>query len=234
VSALGACSCSSDPVVVTIMVIGALATGIGWYLVARRGASVWVVFAALGVMLGGASLITRTVPLSPLVGTGVAAVVGLAAGVGLYLGTVAFVVVVRRWPAFADQVSALYGRGAGMSLAAALALAVVLAAPGEELFWRGLFQHHLTGSWGRWLAAAVSWALYVGVNAVGASLPITAAAVVGGAVWTVLAGWTGGVLASVLCHVVWTALMLLAPPPGALRPTAANVAAGPVALIAGR
>jgi membrane protease YdiL (CAAX protease family) len=219
--------------VVTIMVIGALATGVGWYLVARRGVSVWVVFAALGVMLGGASLITRTVPVSPRVGTGVAAVVGLAVGIGLYLGTVAFVMVVHRWPSFASHVAALYGRGAGMSLPVALALAVVLAAPGEELFWRGLFQHHLTGPWGRAPAAAVSWALYVGANAVSASLPITAAAVVGGAVWTVLAGWTGGVLASVLCHVLWIGLMLVAPPPGGARPSSASVVAGPAAIIAG-
>jgi membrane protease YdiL (CAAX protease family) len=79
----------------------------------------------------------------------------------------------------------------------------------------------------------VSWALYVGANAVSASLPITAAAVVGGAVWTVLAGWTGGVLASVLCHVVWTALMLVVPPPGGIRPSSAHIVAGPSAAIAG-
>jgi NAD(P)-dependent dehydrogenase (short-subunit alcohol dehydrogenase family) len=37
-------------------------------------------------------------------------------------------------------------------------------------------------------------------------------AVVGGAAWTALAVWTGGVVASIGCHAAWTALMILLPP----------------------
>ena len=34
---------------------------------------------------------------------------------------------------------------------------------------------------------------------------------VGGAVWVGLAWWTGGVLASLACHIVWTGLMVAFP-----------------------
>jgi membrane protease YdiL (CAAX protease family) len=50
------------------------------------------------------------------------------------------------------------------------------------------------------------------VNALSGSLPLVAGAAVGGAVWGAFALWTHGVLASLLCHGVWTALMLIRPP----------------------
>jgi membrane protease YdiL (CAAX protease family) len=43
------------------------------------------------------------------------------------------------------------------------------------------------------------------------NLAIVAGAVVGGAVWCGLCAWTGGVGASLACHVAWTALMLVFP-----------------------
>jgi membrane protease YdiL (CAAX protease family) len=50
------------------------------------------------------------------------------------------------------------------------------------------------------------------VNAASGSLPLVAGAVVGGAVWGGLAGWSGGIVASLASHGVWTALMLARPP----------------------
>ncbi len=217
-SLIAACPCTSTPAVVALMVAGALATGVGWYLVARRGASIWAVFGGLNALLAAAALLTRRVPLSPETAPLVSAAGGLAAGVALYAGTVAFVAIVRRWPSFARDVTDLYGRGTGLTLPVALGLAAGLAAPGEELFWRGLFQQHLAQSWGRAPAAAATWAAYVAANALGLNLPIAAAAVVGGATWVALAAWTGGVLASLICHVVWTGLMVAVPPPGGSRP----------------
>jgi membrane protease YdiL (CAAX protease family) len=201
------------------MAAGATATAAGWYAVARRGASIWVVFGATNALLAVAALLTRRVPLTPRVAPGDAALAGLVAGLALYFGTVAFVIFARRWPAFAEHVTDLYGRGAGLSLPAALVLAVGLAAPGEELFWRGLFQQHLAEGSSRASAAAATWIVYVAANAVSRSLPITAAAVVAGGVWIALAAWTGGALAALLCHAVWTGLMIGFPPPGGARPS---------------
>jgi uncharacterized protein len=218
---LAACPCGSAPAVVTLMTVGAVATGAGWYAVTRRGASVWVVFGLTNAILGVAAVTTRRVPLSPLVGRATALLAGLGAGLVLYLATVAFVTLVRRWPGFAKDVTALYGRASGLSLPVAMALAVGLAVPGEELLWRGLFQQHLAQGGSRVFAAAATWLVYVGANAFSRSLPITAAAIVAGGLWTVLAAWSGGVLAALVCHMVWTSLMLAFPPPGGVRPSEA-------------
>ena len=66
-------------------------------------------------------------------------------------------------------------------------------------------------------AAVAAWLGYVVANISSRCLPIVAGAVVGGALWAGLAWWSGGVLASLASHILWTGLML-ALPPGAGRP----------------
>jgi hypothetical protein len=50
------------------------------------------------------------------------------------------------------------------------------------------------------------------VNLPSRNLAIAAGAIVGGAAWGALAWWSAGVLASIVCHATWTALMLARPP----------------------
>ncbi|HEY2803995.1 MAG TPA: CPBP family intramembrane glutamic endopeptidase, partial [Actinomycetota bacterium] len=82
---------------------------------------------------------------------------------------------------------------------------------GEELFWRGFVQAHLADAQGDVAGACWTLAAFIGVNIASGNLAIIAAAVVGGALWTALAFWSGGVLASLLCHGVWTILMTAFP-----------------------
>ena len=98
--------------------------------VARRGASIWVVFGLTNALRRRGRSSPAACRLTPRVARADAALAGLGAGLALYLGTVAFVTFVRRWPAFAEHVADLYGRGAGLSLPVALVLAVGLA-PGR-------------------------------------------------------------------------------------------------------
>jgi membrane protease YdiL (CAAX protease family) len=81
------------------------------------------------------------------------------------------------------------------------------------LFWRGLFQGELAPALDdrTALAAAIAWVAFVLANLPSANLAIAAGAVVGGAVWVALAWWTGGVLASLACHIVWIGLMIALP-----------------------
>jgi membrane protease YdiL (CAAX protease family) len=106
-----------------------------------------------------------------------------------------------------------------LPLPLALVLAALVVAPGEELFWRGLFQGRLAEGTGWLMASVLTWLVYVAANAASQSLPILFGALVSGAVWGALAFWTRGVLASVACHMVWTSLMLLLPPGGTGRGT---------------
>jgi hypothetical protein len=101
-----------------------------------------------------------------------------------------------------------------------LALSLLVTVPAEELFWRGLAAPALGGtSLGLAGGATVAWGLYVLSNAPSRSLAIVAGAVVGGAVWAWLGWWSGGVLAPLASHILWTGPML-AFPPGAGRKAA--------------
>jgi len=147
-----------------------------------------------------------------------AAAVGVASGVAFFLATRAFVAIVRGpWPSFERHASSLYGARGEIPLWVAILLGGVVVVTGEELFWRGFVQAHLADSQGDLAGACWTFAAFVGVNVASGNLAIIAAAIVGGALWTALAFWSGGVLASLLCHGVWTILMTAFPASAAGR-----------------
>ncbi len=202
-----------------LMIAGALAVLAAWRLVALGLVSVWAAMGTVSAGAGLAALAMGRVSLSPRLDWPWAVASGVGAGVALYLATVAFLLIVRRWHVFDRHVAEIYDQRKGLSLPAALILAAGTTAAGEEFFWRGLFQSRLAVTVGWPLAALVTWSVYVIVNAASGSLPILAGGIVSGAVWGGLALWTHGVLASLLCHAIWTGLMVTFPPGGAERRT---------------
>src|ERR671925_344866 len=97
------------------------------------------------------------------------------------------------------------------SLAAALVLSVGVTVTAEEVFWRGFAQPELARTFEPSVGAVVAWAAFVAANAPSRNLAVLASAVVGGLVWSALGWWSGGALAPLGCHVVWTGLMLSFP-----------------------
>ena len=199
---------------IVLMAGGAVAVAVAWRLVRSGVFSVWIAMATILGLAGLSALVTGQVSLSPRVRWETALVVGLGSGVVLYAATVAFVMLVRRWHVFDRHVGEIYDQRKGLALTTALVVAVGVTAPGEEFFWRGLFQGRLAESVGTVPATVLTWAGYVAANSASQSLAILAGAVVSGAVWGGLAAWTGGVLSSVTCHCVWTGLMVTWPPGG--------------------
>lgn len=198
----------------TFMVLGVVVEGAAWWWISSRGASVWATMTPVLVGLGVLALLTGRPEAAEDVTPAAAAAAGLVGGVALYLATRAFVAVVApRWRAFRVQSVAMYGRRGSRPLGAVLALSALLMVPGEELFWRGLFlpelEHALDAAP---LAAVLAWVGFVAANLPSRNLAIVAGAAVGGVAWVALAAWSGGVLAGLLCHVAWTALMLAFPP----------------------
>jgi membrane protease YdiL (CAAX protease family) len=191
---------------------GVVAQAIAWRAVARGRGSVWSVMGPVLAVCGVAAAWARPPVASGRVSGVLAVAAGIGSGFAFYAGTIAFVGIATRWEPFRAQVRDQYGGLGRARRPVVLALAVLLAVPGEELFWRGLAQPRLQSSLPVLSGPAVAWLGYVGVNVLGESLPLIAGAIVGGAVWGALALWTDGVLASLLCHGVWTALMLLRPP----------------------
>lgn len=193
------------------MVVGAVAEALAWRLVVR-GRSIWRTLLPVLAVMGAAAVLTGSVRGSPRVALGAALPFGAAAGIGLYLATRVFVRAVRGWTAFQAQSARTYARQGDLPFAAALLLSAAVSAVGEELFWRGLVQPELSRVLdGRLVGAVLSYLAFVAVNLPSANLAIVAGAVVSGAVWTALGWWTGGFVASVCCHAVWTALMLALP-----------------------
>lgn len=193
------------------MVTGVLAEAAAWWAVSSRGRSIWRVMPPVLIAMGALALIVRPPVLASGVGTGTAALAGVLSGVLLFLATRVFVAIVTRWAWVARGVDAIYGPKQDIRLVGALVLTGAMAAA-EEFFWRGLFQARLSVGLGGAVGAILTWLCYLVANLPSASLAIIAGAIVGGAVWAGLAWWSGGLLASLLCHVIWTASMVAFPP----------------------
>ena len=200
-----------------VIVAGVLAEIAGWWLVSTRRVDIWKLMPVVLGAMGVAAAVVRP-PIAAAATTTIAALIaGLGAGLALYLATRAFVWAASHWRPFRRDVFETYGQAGEVTLAATLVLSLVIMVPAEELFWRGLLQARLDKAMAPLAAALITWGVYIGVNLASRSLPIVAAAIVGGALWAGLAWWTGGVLASLSSHILWTGLML-ALPPGAARP----------------
>jgi membrane protease YdiL (CAAX protease family) len=202
---------------IAVMVAGALAEFVGWWFVATGRASVWKLMPAVLGTMGIAAVLARPPVAATDTGATTALLVGLGAGLALYAGTRAFVWLAARWAPFRRDVLEKYGQAGEVTLVTSLVLSLAIMVPAEELFWRGLFQGRLDDATTPAAAAVLAWLAYLVANAASRSLPIVAGAIVGGAVWAGLAWWSGGVLASLGSHILWTGLML-ALPPGVGRP----------------
>lgn len=202
---------------IAVMVAGAVAEFTGWWFVATGRAGVWKLMPLVLGTMGVAAVLVRP----PVAATGTEAttalLVGLGAGLALYLGTRVFVWLAARWRPFRRDVLEKYGQAGEVTLRRSLVLSLAIMVPAEELFWRGLFQGRLDDAVAPAAAALLAWVPYLLANAASRSLPIVAGAIVGGAVWAGLAWWSGGVLASLASHILWTGSML-ALPPGVGRP----------------
>jgi membrane protease YdiL (CAAX protease family) len=199
--------------VVVALVAGIVAEAVAWWVVERGRGTVWSLGTPVLIALGVIAVVVETPPLAAETSVAAAIVIGVAAGVAFYVATRVFVILVTGWEAFQRRSAQMYARQDPLSLSRTVLLSAVLAAPGEELFWRGLLQGELERALdGRTvLAAAIALLLFVVANVPSGNLAIVAAALVGGAVWGSLAAWTGGVAAPVVCHALWTALMIAFP-----------------------
>jgi membrane protease YdiL (CAAX protease family) len=187
---------------------------LGWWLVAWRGRDVWHVMPAVLGTVGVAAVLMRRPVAAADVSVAAAAWIGAASGLGLYVATRMFVWLASRWERFRRATASIYGDAREVSRARALGLTLVVMVPGEELFVRGLAQPRLAAvaALGAGGAAVATWLAYTAINLASRSMPIVAGALVGGALWAWLAWWSGGMLASLASHILWTGLMLVLPP----------------------
>lgn len=200
----------------------AAAVGGWWYLFRLPPDGLWTRTWVVGVALGAYAVVALavgdrlTTALGPVGPPTVAA--GLAVGAAWLVAThVGHLVLCRMLPGFLEQVTDLYSLREGDRVRDMVGPVVVLATA-EELFFRGVVQGHL--------GLVGSIAVYTAVQLVAGRWALTLAAALGGTVWGLLAWWTGGLVAPVLAHVLWTsALAFVWPLRGCgARPGAADAA----------
>jgi membrane protease YdiL (CAAX protease family) len=197
---------------IALAVGGPVAVAAGW-LVVRRGASLWLVNGTLIPVLGILALATGEIDFTRGRNVAASVLIGVSAGVALYLATRAFMAVASRWAPLSRHAAALYENRGAMALWAEVAIAALLVAIGEELLWRGVVLEFLEPRFSPWvLGVVLTWLAYVVANAFSGSIPVVLGAVVGGAAWTALAVTGFGVAASIGCHTIWTGLMVVFPP----------------------
>ncbi len=197
---------------VAVIVVGALAQAVAWRLVASGRLPFWPVVTTTFAVLGVVSLVVGDASCCRETTSATASVVGVASGLLLFGATRVVVDLAARHEVIRRSVVAVYRREEEVSTLAVTALTLAIVVPGEELFWRSLVLTELSAATSVAAGALLAWVAWVVVDAAWGSIPLLAGAVVGGALWTALAAWTGGIVAPLASHLVWTALMIAWPP----------------------
>jgi membrane protease YdiL (CAAX protease family) len=110
------------------------------------------------------------------------------------------------------QVGGIYDLGTGSSLIAVFLLLLVVTGPGEEIFWRGFLQDRLEQRLGRVGGFAVATLTYAGVHVFSGNAMLILAALVAGAWWGALYAWRKDLLALIVSHSVWSAVIFAVAP----------------------
>ena len=136
-----------------------------------------------------------------------------AAALHLAVSYVAIPVATALVPLIGEQAEGLvFDARGGLPTAAVAAIAAVVVAPLEEVFWRGAVQP-LVGTGRAPIATVVLTSLvFVAYHVPTLQLPLISAAALGGLVWGWLRERTDGVSAPIVAHAIWTAAMVVVPP----------------------
>jgi len=120
-------------------------------------------------------------------------------------------ILARAAPAVARETALLYAAFRGPSpVVAALALGPVVL--GEELVWRGVVQSAFTRRFGPVAGVGLAAATFALAHAPIESFYLVVVALACGAAWGALRALTGSLVPSLVAHLVWDAVVLLAVP----------------------
>ena len=128
---------------------------------------------------------------------------------GVLVGLVSLLVtyvgypIVRPW--LGDEVRALYALAAISPAALGLTLVVIV---GEEVLWRGALTSSLLFRMQPWRAVVLASVVYGAAQGGSGSPVLVAAAVAFGVLWGALRVMTGGLVAPLVAHLLWTPVVL--------------------------
>ena len=206
-----------------------------WWLVFRRSAAgFWLSMALATGVLGLLALALRTPGAWAWAVRPSGLALGVAGAVVLYavfLGGERALRAVA--PAVAASGSTVYGWTGALPRPVLAGLLLLVIAPGEELYWRGLVQWELQHVLAPWIAVLAATALYTAVHLTTRNPALILAALVCGLFWGAMYAATGSLPAVIVSHCLWDCLALLwlplrRPPVGPAQPAPPHPA-GPAA-----
>ena len=148
---------------------------------------------------------SRHLPSKLLLGLGSAVLLYLIFLLGNYLSGILI-------PGAAGSIDSIYHFKGNASALRILILMMLVIGPGEELFWRGVLQHHLMEKFGPYPGYLLATLLYALVHVLTGNFMLIMAALVAGIFW----GWMylrfRSIAANVVSHVVWDIAIFLVLP----------------------
>ncbi len=111
-----------------------------------------------------------------------------------------------------ERVDRIYGLGQGTPQWAVFLLLLLVTGPGEEIFWRGFLQDALARRLGPLVGFSAATLLYGGVHLFSGNPMLTLAALVAGAFWGALYAWKKDLLALIVSHSLWSAVVFTVRP----------------------
>ena len=145
--------------------VGIAAQVVVWRLVARDRLPFWPATAMTFAVIGIASLLAGDPSCCRDTEVAVASGVGVMSGLILYGATRVVVDVAAQHSSVRGAVASVYRRSKETTVFTTIALTLLIAVPGEEIFWRGLVLPQLSEATTSATGALLSWAAAVGVSA---------------------------------------------------------------------
>ena len=134
--------------------------------------------------------------------------VGLVLAVALYgIFYLGFVLSPYLIPGASRQVGGIYALGAGTERILICLLLLFVTGPGEEIFWRGFLQDRLMDKYGKVTGFLATTLLYGSVHLFSGNLMLILAAYVAGAFWGAVYAWRRDLLAVIVSHSLWSAVI---------------------------
>lgn len=170
---------------------------------------VLVVVLSLVLDRGYAARLRRDVASAPLrkIGTGIASAAVLYA-----VFAAGRLLALRLFPFAAAGIGSVYALKSGLPLLRVVLLIALVVGPGEELFWRGFFQHNVAETAGRRRGFILTALLYAAVHLASGNIMLVLAAAVCGLFW----GWLylrfRSPLVNIVSHTLWDLAVFVAFP----------------------
>jgi len=140
-------------------------------------------------------------------------VIGAVVGVAhLFVGRGLYAWASTALPALTRDAAPIYERMSQVPVLWRVVLAGAIAAPLEELFWRGTAHPRIVPKGSALKRTLIGALVYAGFHVVTLNPALVAAAGLGGLVWAGLTEWRDDLTPALVAHGIWTGAMVLYPP----------------------